>query len=483
MSEDPKEASDVLPRGFIKDFTESITQRVPGINRDYVVACAEAILAGVCFRVSHYNQIGKMNLAVWCLGVTRSGEWKTVPIRDYAIPILKLVEKELPPIGRVVKRIVVPSRFSSEGLIEFMTVHKETIYNEEKDEEEEILVICNEGIMIRDEFTGLMKGVKTKDWMSDISEILSEVYDTSIQPYYTKKSKLQEVSYCNISFLMATTPHIYNIMDETLFTQGLGNRLDYVVFDPPEEPPKFDPRVFFGESWARGKDEMIGRFARMLSGVVNSNLRFLSIDPESEAAEMWTDYRYQIELRKRKLTDRGLGLLKWSYLSRQAEKALRRAGLYCISRNIRSIPRMASGFDTLVVSEEDMRLAIQRQEKYYEYFEKLLSRWMKSPKPRSGPQTDLMDLERMLAIIEDTPYKVIDNPRWMEEAGYGFRNKFYELKKTLLIRGDVVELTEAEVKKLPAEVRTWLNLYSRRTKVYRLSDKYLEERGIRGGIE
>jgi hypothetical protein len=468
-----------LPDGFIKKFVEWLTSRVPFVNRDYVTLIAEATLAGVSFNARHYNRIGVIPLAIWGLGITRSGEYKTVPLRDYAIPVMNAVQKRIKPSGKVIKRILLPSAFSPEGLIEMLMVHDEEVYDEATGQTQIVKVISNEGIMIRDEFTSLVKGVKTKEWLSDVSERLSEVYDGRISPYYTKKSKRQEVAYCNVSFIAATTPYFYTLLDETFFIQGLGNRLDYVVWDPPEDLPEIKPEEFFGIPWQRDRDLMIEEFANDLYGVLSSPLRFVDIDPTSEAAKMWVEYRHEIELRKRKLPSRGLSELKWSYLARQAEKALRRACLYCISRNIKALPRLGK-LDTLIINEKDMELAIKRQEKYYEYFETLLNRWIAFPQPRGPAQTDMADLERMLAILANSPYKIMTNSQWLKESGYGFRNKFYELKRHLIDAGEVEELGEEEVKKLPPEVKKWLEIDrpDKRVKVYRLSRKYFIERGM-----
>lgn len=469
-----------MPSGFLHEFTKEITSRLPGANPDYIFMCAEGALAGVCFRISHYNAIGKMNLGLWSLGIGRSGSWKTVPLRNYVIPILNTVQKSLPSEGRLRKRILVPSRFSPEGLIEFMTVHKEVSISEETGEDEEILAIYNEGIMIRDEFTGMMKGIKNKQWMSDVSELLSEVYDASIQPYYTKKSKLQSVPYCNLSFMMATTPHIYDIIDETFFVQGLGNRIDYVPFDPPDDTERIDPGKFFGFVREVQERDTISRFASKLLEVLSSRVRIIDIDPSSKTAKMWVNYRHEIETKKRNFPPEPewVNALYWSYLSRQAEKALRRSGVYCVSRNIDSISKMRT-LDTLLVNEEDMRLAILRQEKLFQFFEILIKRWMLRAKPRGAPQTDFVDIERMLTIIDDTPYKIISNPQWMMRAGYGHQNKFYNLKRIVIQQGSVIELSLSEKMALPKRQKEWLELSSPNLKIYRLSNAYFKTRGLR----
>lgn len=129
-----------------------------------------------------------------------------------------------------------------------------------------------------------------------------------------------------------------------------------------------------------------------------------------------------------------------------------------------------------MVSQKDMEYAIARQKLHFFYFDRLLNRWIRRPKGRRASATDIADLERMLAIIDATPYKMITAQQWMAEAGYGFRNKFYELKSTLVIQGDVEELKPEEVMRLPKEQLKWLDVKDERTKVYRLTEKYFRER-------
>ena len=463
-------------KGFIPEFRDTLITRIPGIKFDWATMCAESTLAGCCYKIRFYDRMGELNLNLWGMGIGPSGEYKSAPIKYYVIPVYRKVTKLLKE-DNISKDLIIPSRFSEEGLIDFMTFHKETKFNPETGKDDESTTIRNEGLMVRDEFTGFMKGVKDKQWLTTLSEIMSEIYDSQIQPYYTIKRRFQSVPYCNISFLSATTPYLYEVMDEPFFIQGLGNRINFVVWGYPKTFTEEDLSFFEPKSDEKHA-EIIDYFAQKLYGVIKSPLTkmMISDDPRSDkSCSLWIDYDKEVKERKSKLPRIGLGGLKFAYLSRNREKTLKRACVYCVSRSIDKLSE--SSLPELVVREMDMQTAIKREEIYYKHFVTLLKAWAKTPKGRE--RTDIRDLIRTMSVLTDSKFHMLTTEQWLKGAGY-HRNKFYKLKDTLVSQDDVRSLTEQEMHKLTAERLSELGIGPHsKASVWRPTDQYYKEEGIK----
>lgn len=415
---------------FISDLTKAICAHTEA-HPDFVRFASERLLSGMCYNLKTSTKIGDLPLALWGLAILESGEWKSKVIKDWmAKGILKYVQAGLPEE----EKIMAVQRFSPEGLIESMTWHKEKKYDRATNTNSEYWCQRNKGMMIRDEYTAMIKGTKSKQWMCDTSELLSEIYDGSIQSYYTKKDKFQNVPHCNIAFLAGTTPYIYQYISEEVFVQGLFNRLDFVVLDPKEgDPVKPKADEFFQQPDSHGLDRIWKKFANKLLGLLKSPVDFVWVDYGSNSAKWWLEYKYRIELKKKALSKTAFDRLRGPYLSRQAEKALRLASVYCVSSELATLPRKGSRGDsmtTLIVQDRHMRTAIKRQELYYNHFEELLKRWLKAPKEEDTVPSDIRNRMTMMQVLLDTPLKMITNTQWHDRVGWN-RNKFYNVQADL----------------------------------------------------
>ena len=162
-------------------------------------------------------------------------------------------------------------------------------------------------------------------------------------------------------------------------------------------------------------------------------------------------------------------------MSRNREKVLKRAAVYCVSRNINKISE--SSLSEIIVKETDMEVAIQREEIYYKNFHNLLRAWARTPKGKE--RTDIRDLIRVMSVLTDSKFHLLTTEQWLKGAGYD-RNKFYKLKVTLTSQGDVRDLTEEEQLKLTAEKLSELCIEPHsRASVWRPTDEYYKEEGVK----
>jgi hypothetical protein len=107
---------------------------------------------------------------------------------------------------------VLPETFSSEGLLNMLT----------KDENKN-------GTIHSDEFTSMVKGSKTKEYMANIFETISRLYDNEMASEATISRGYQDAGTTNITIVSATTPYLFTVLDSGFFQQGTGNRILWVM--------------------------------------------------------------------------------------------------------------------------------------------------------------------------------------------------------------------------------------------------------------
>jgi len=362
------------PSGFLTDMMNIMIEKIPRINKAFAFQCSESLLSSCCFNIKTLDAEGDVYIVIWNMSILPSGLGvKSLPIKHWVIPIMKKVQEKDPTHPLMI------SHFNVESHIKFMNWHSHEVYNEETKEYETVQAKGNVGLIPIDEWTQIQKGFQTKDYMSDVPEHLSEVYDTSIGNRVTITHGFQTVDKCIKAFLSATTPFVYKVWNEDFFVQGLGNRLDYVVVEESGEEKIINHEEFFRRI---KHEEILEPFAIRLRNLIESPINLVWLD--DEAQKFWVNYEKGTRDRIKKLESRDL---KRAYLARQAEKVLKRAALYTVSRNM----RLDSGIlstdeenlgrfpeDTpgeLICSKDDLNLAIQSQEFYFANFCKMLENW------------------------------------------------------------------------------------------------------------
>ena len=422
---------EIKPSGFIADYSKIILESIP-TSPDWVESIALSIEATVLGKVKVLTKIGPLSLNVWNMMIGPSGlAYKSTPLMYFVYPTLAGVA-EL--IG---KPIIMPGKFSVEGLIEYLSMRH--MRGELKGE-----LMHDEGIIVRDEFTSLFKGVYNKGYLADVLEFMSELYDGQMQKRYTKSAKLEESKHVYICLLAATTPYLFSIMERDFFIQGTGNRILYTMFEP-KVLPVIDPNEFFmsGGDYMK-RVERTNEFARKLADMYNSNLRY--IFPMPEAADLWTKYKMEKDKEAAERYRANPQDLQYSYIQRITEMTLKIAALATVSRAQDSIGKLKS--DTLMITEEDMKWAIMKTEKHLEYFRMMLDKW--TIVPVSKPvETEEKELKYLLSFIEGNPDHMLTQQELLSLSGYVKNTRFYELIKTLSDMGMIRQLSVEEIKELP----------------------------------
>ena len=445
---------ELKPKGWIGNYTDILRRDLPEIAYKWALANAESVFSSCCFNQFTYTRVGRLHLGVWNMGIAPSGEWKSIPILNFSIPILDYIGE------RYDKRYpLMISRFSPESLIKHMTWHQIREYDPEKETTkkgkkkgevitkmggwDERMVIGNKGLIVRDEWTSMMKGMLSKTWLAGVSEILSEVFDHRVLPRFTMEHGKQDVPYCNFSFLSATTPYIYDLLETGYFAQGLGNRIDHNLFGDKAKIRKKEEEWYEYGRHHRMREEDISKLGNQLLGVMQSNVTYVGFT--TEAQEEHSKFDYEIQKQRRALDPNDF---KRSYLQRQSTKCLRRAVIYAMSRRAESIQKTAD----VLVQVDDMKLAVKRQKDLYDDFLKLLKDWRTYEKgSEHPPSTDIGDKERVLSVMSQI--KFASKTLLAEKAGYNKDNiKFILTLKSLVAEGKLKDFDKDERKLLIAKM-------------------------------
>lgn len=300
--------------------------------------------------------IGKLPLNVWYMCVGPSGlAKKTVPLKNYLTPIMIRVGQD--------EKLVMPNRFSVEGYIKWISEQEP------------------EGIMIRDEFTGLLKEGASKDYIVDLLEFLSELYDGTLQKRATIAHKLNEIKHCYLTFITATTPYLYKVMRPEFYTQGTGNRMLVELFDVDSiKESNCNPDEFFqGRAFDRKRDNFIFEVATILNEIRKCNARVFV--PDDEAALEWTMFENECTKIAKSTYRENMYNLHYSYLARSAEMALKLSGLYTVSRKWDML-LIDDAPDITIIEKVDMERAIKKSKYHYRQFCRMLEQWRSRPEKR-----------------------------------------------------------------------------------------------------
>lgn len=342
----------------VADFITKSTKTKP----EWAECVATSMLSTVMGPHRYISDVmGKLKLNVWymCLGPSGLAK-KTIPLNNYLFPI----------IGKVGpgEKLILSNRFSMEGFIKYFPED-------------------GTGSIIRDEFTGLLKESKSKDYVVDLLEFLSELYDGTVQKRATVTHKINEIKHCYITFITATTPYLYKIMRPEFYTQGTGNRILMELFDVDAvDDDEYDPEeVFQGRVFDKKRDDFVYEIAIILNEIRSCNAKIFT--PEDEAGAEWTKFEHECRRISKTYCKKNMYDLHYSYLSRSAEMALKLSGIYSISRNWDRI-LMSDAPNVQIIEKVDMVRAINKSKHHYKQFCRMLEQWRSRPEMRVASTLD-----------------------------------------------------------------------------------------------
>lgn len=345
----------IEPKGFIKDFSSFILKGVP-CSESWAELVATTGLASVAGRNTYIStDIGPLRLNLYAVTIGPSGiSYKTTPLKYYLLPALISA-------GDIAKEsnghnfdVILPCGFSSEGMIEYLDEYRSS------------------GLILRDEFTTLLKDSRSKSYASDLCEILSQFYDGTILKRYTRKAKLDHVKKCYINLIGTTTPYFYRIINNEFFIQGLGNRILYDLYPRNNHVEKVKASIFYDVDKHKTRQDRIAEFADDLAKwlLLRQARDDLMVVPSEDASQMLVAFTNKNNnVSSEKYADNPLDL-QASYQHRMSAKAYKLSSLHAISRNIDNENVLTD--DICLMEEYDAKWGINRAMQFLSNFEQMM---------------------------------------------------------------------------------------------------------------
>ena len=368
------------------------------------------------------NAFGKLrpNIFTIYIGASRLG-FKTVPLKSAVRPLLnkvtnmynekaclengitkeefderlfgflKLTAKEkntnegkkeklfLDRVGRQLVNFEAPESFTSEGLTTWLTKHPHCM-------------------IAADEFTNMFKGANSKDYMSNVMETVSRLYDSEVEKKATISRGIEDVKNIHVCFASATTPYIMTMMDESFFFQGLGNRIMWIIDDSImkidlKEEENF-AQFFWNVEMSIEHENQFDELATHLAGIKNlpRGQVLLDFDAKVELNRFRIAmYNQAVDLYTEDIMNRDS-----SFVAGLAQNAMKLALIHCIGRYALDVS--AGNFGTMMeVSGVDTTWAINKVKRHLMYYGKLWD--IASRIRRTTTKEYSVDQGRVLSII------------------------------------------------------------------------------------
>ena len=424
---------------FIDDLKKDITDALIGVSNDWAEYNAIISLSTVLPKVRIIEKENPISLNLIMLMIGPPGIKKSMPLFSFTYPIIRETE------GLLETTFILPSRSSVPGLIKYVTgeMDYEAENKEKKSKEVKVLVPHNEGIIIRDEFSGMFTGMRKEGWQSDGLEFISEMYDGIYQMRATTTHGLNSVDDLYAGLISCSTYYFITKMDPEFFTQGTGNRFLWCHYSAEDyEIVHINQDEYFKESWAEMRDNVIAKHAKRLEKIYNKNLQNIYVN--DEAGKLWADYHYKCEVEwKTRAIEDPTG---WDYhpVKRYAELALKLSGIYAISRQIDIIPRMPPDhLSNISIVKEDMKKALNLVERNREHFKTIVSIKRKNI-PTESPKSQIEGARSMLIPLANSKHQMLTMGEWMDlVTTVTNHDKRSNLKQICITKGwvEIVEST------------------------------------------
>lgn len=413
---------------FIEDLKGDILKAMPDVSPVWAEFNAIITLSTLLNKARIIEQEKPLGLNLIMLIIAPPGIKKSLPMTSFTYPILK-------ETGELIgKDLILPSRSSVPGFIKVLNEREEDVINRKGEVIQRGEPIHNQGIVIRDEFSGLFKGMRTEGWQSDGMEFISEMYDRIFQKRATTKHGLHAVEDLYGNLLSCSTYHFLSMMDPEFFTQGTGNRFLYCHYGADEyEVKPIDSEEYFRESWGSKRDNTINKYSGLLRNIYNKCIKKIYI---TGGGELYGNYRERCEIEWKEECEKDPMGWKHHPIKRYPELALKLAGIYAVSNKIERIIKMPDEkWDySVCVEERHMKKAIMTVERNREHFKEIVAIKGKNI-DKEKPKSIEDEAKYALGFLASAPEQILSSVKWLALIPYGNRNKKIEIKRYCLIKG------------------------------------------------
>lgn len=446
---------------FIGDLKNDILKVMPDASPLWCEYCAIIPLSTILHNARIIEQEKPMSLNLYILMIAISGMKKSLPMTAFTYPILK-------ETGRLIdKDLILPSRWSVPGFIKEVGKQRGEKKNRAGEITQKGIPTHDQGVIMRDEFSSMFKGMREDGWQSDGLEFLSEMYDKIYQKRATTSHGLNLLTELHANLISCSTYRFIGMMDPEFFIQGTGNRFMYCHYSMDDyKVERLDWQTYFNETWDKQKSGLIQKNADLLKGIHQRDVRKVYIDG---GAELYADYKFECDQEwKRK----GIADPKgWTYqpIKRYHEFALKLSALYAISDRLEVILKMPHDrWDNSVsVEKSHMERAIKTVEEMRKQFEEIVH-IKERDMPKARVETQEARAKAIVTTLVSSKYGMLNAGEWMKAQiiAKGDRD-FNRLREVCVSQKYVDVLT---FKDMTEEQREYFGTESHNIKFYRYKE-------------
>lgn len=320
-------------------------------NKDYILnlgCILVATAAGPLYYIM--TEKGRLYLNLSTIDVGGSG------ISEKSLA-LKITRKILEMLGaRLGKSLLLPSKFTTEG----MTLLLHSI-QEEKGE-------TPEGVILSDEYTKMIKGARSKDYMANSLEYMAQLYSGLVESSATISRGVEDVPEVYVNFAGAATYYLITLTSEAFYLQGNGVRILFVVDDERKyHPPKREAMNSFWEYKADKEEDELEKIAEELYKIrervpeIEGVREPIQVVLDADARRILYQYKEVVKRKSHDVYGKSLFDTRSGYLSRLGEFAMKKAALHAIAR-------LYGTSGGIVVDGGDARFGVFEAQKAYKAF-------------------------------------------------------------------------------------------------------------------
>jgi len=429
---DPYGTTKIVRRDFITELSQDLRYVFKGVSPIWTEACARTTLSTVLqnVRIAYAGRPLRLNQFNICIGPP--GSIKSLPL-DFCREIVDKVDQ------KTRYAFILPSKFTSPAMIEHLSELRKGTEKKWPRQYKH-----NHGTIFRDEFTALFKQARQVDYMTDMLEFLSELYDGTVQKKRTKEHGLEQAPDVYVNMLTATTYDFLSRVDDDFFIQGTGTRFLYTTLDFEDiRVEGFERKHFLGRV-IEEREETLEKYANWLVSLYKiKELRNLFL--EHKAFQRWN--RFNVSIRNKWMQQGKRDPMGWEYpyLVRLPEYTLKLAGLYAISNGIEQLIKAQEKKKTKVIqnfsiTDSDMIRAQNKIREHNAHFKKLVhlrrtlvGKW----KPKSHSQY----VYAIIEVLKKMPNGMANYSQWFAmQTVCSSESTFQKYKMTAIATGRVSEI-------------------------------------------
>lgn len=320
-------------------------------------------------------------------------------------PPIKMLKKILVDFNR---DVLCPTNFNPESFAEWVEGTSGKIGDKQRRKKISPHPI---NICVADEASRILGNIKFDQNKRNLPEFISKLWDNEIEGKYTRGMQIEGNINVYFSLLAASSKDFYRLLDKPFFTQGLGNRILWII-EQDFKPPEINPNKFF---YHYAQDN---KFTELRNTVVDS-MRKISecygIWIEKPATELWAMYANKVFGDIVGMKDN-----EAEYSAKVALNSLKLSMCYAASRLNIDLEKM------IHIDISDMHRAIEDGKKYLKMWKLAMIQWADFSRDDNEERikTSKYDVEKFVRLAVENSGTVCVSE--IMKMGYPDRNKINE---------------------------------------------------------